>query len=87
MTRTSWWLLVAGPLLGLVVLILVDDVAVAPWRVLALPSALGAVGAGLAELAALAGSEWRRERPHLYRYVTVVSLFVTSFVLAVSATR
>jgi hypothetical protein len=86
-TRTSWRLLVAGPLLGLVGLLVVGDVATAPWRVIALPSALGAVAAGLAELTALAGGEWRRERPKLHRYGIVVGLFVASFVLAVTATR
>lgn len=82
----SWGLLVAGPLMGILVLVLVGDVAVARWRVIALPSALGAVAAGLSELFALAGGEWRRERPTLRRYATVVGLFVTSFALAVSAT-
>jgi hypothetical protein len=93
MSRGSWLLLVAGPLVGALTLVGVHAggapgaPAVDPWRVIALPSALGAVAAGLTELLTLARSEWRRERPPARRYVASVVLFVLALVLAVVATR
>ena len=93
MSRASWFLLVAGPLVGSLTLLGIDAdgapgaPAVDPWRVIALPSALGAVAAGLTELLVLARSEWRRERPRTRDYVGSVVLFVLALVLAVVATR
>jgi hypothetical protein len=85
-TRVARQLLVAGPVLGAAILILIGDAPVARWRVVALPTSLGAIAAGLAELVALGGQEWRRDRPALSRYARVGALFVAGFALAVAAT-
>jgi hypothetical protein len=86
MTRAGRIALLAGAALGILGLLIAGDVAVEPWRVVALPLALGAVVAGIVELGALARGEWRRERPTAVRYLRVAALFVLAFLVTVVAT-
>jgi len=85
-TRIARTALVLGAILGLLGALLAGEAAVATWRALALPVALGAVVAGIAELSDLARREWRRDRPAARRYLQVGALFFAAFVLTVAAT-
>jgi len=75
-------LLVGG---ALAVLLLGGIGAVDVWRVVVLPVALLLVLRGLLELVALAGAEWRRERPGPRRYLLVVVRFLSAYLIVAVA--